>query len=175
VSGVSFRSTVAPSLALPAIACRVASSDDELEAHFGLRRAVFVDEQGLFADDDRDSRDSDPQTLHAVGLVDGEPRGAVRLYRLDAGSGASGASAEWKGDRLAVAAEHRDNHLGAELVRFAVRTAGLLGGTRMIAHVQLPNVRFFQHLGWRVEGDPAPFHGVTHQLMSIGLGPSEAE
>jgi hypothetical protein len=39
----------------------------------------------------------------------------------------------------------------------------------MIAHVQLPNVRFFEHLGWRVEEDPAPFHDVMHQLMSIGL------
>jgi hypothetical protein len=39
----------------------------------------------------------------------------------------------------------------------------------MIAHVQLANVRFFEHLGWRTEGAPAQFHGVAHQLMSIGL------
>jgi putative N-acetyltransferase (TIGR04045 family) len=165
VSGASSRSTVASSLA---IVCRVAGSDDELEAHFRLRRTVFVDEQGLFAGDDRDACDREAQTLHAIGLVDGEPCGAVRLYPLDVGVG------EWKGDRLAVSAEHREHHLGAELVRFAVRTAGLLGGRRMVAHVQLANVRFFQHIGWSAQGDPAPFHGVTHQLMSIGLGPSEA-
>jgi putative N-acetyltransferase (TIGR04045 family) len=165
VRGASSRSTVASSLA---IVCRVAGSDDELEAHFRLRRTVFVDEQGLFAGDDRDASDREAQTLHAIGLVDGEPCGAVRLYPLDVGVG------EWKGDRLAVSAEHREHHLGAELVRFAVRTAGLLGGMRMVAHVQLANVRFFQHLGWSAAGDPAPFHGVTHQLMSIGLGPSEA-
>ena len=39
----------------------------------------------------------------------------------------------------------------------------------MVAHVQLPNVRFFEHLGWEREGDPAPFHGTDHQLMSIRL------
>lgn len=167
MSGASSRFTVAPSVA--DIACRVAGSGPELDAHFRLRHEVFVDEQALFAGDDRDERDDDSRTLHAVGLVDDEPCGAVRLYPLDEPGDV------WKGDRLAVSVDHREHHLGAELVRFAVRTAGLLGGCRMFAHVQLANVRFFEHLGWNVEGDPASFHGVSHQLMSIGLGPGEAE
>ena len=167
MSAASSRSTVVPSGA--GIVCRVAGSESELEAHFRLRLEVFVDEQCLFADDDRDELDGDSRTLHAVGAVDGKLRGAVRLYPLDE------AGDVWKGDRLAVSADRRDHHLGAELVRFAVRTAGVLGGSRMFAHVQLANVRFFEHLGWSVEGDPAPFHGVGHQLMSIGLGPGEAE
>lgn len=146
-----------------AICCRVAADSDELDWHFQLRREVFVIEQRLFARDDRDERDIDPQTLHAVGLVDGHPRGAVRLYSLDL------RRRRWKGDRLAVAAELRTHHLGAELVRFAVATAGRLGGQEMVAHVQLANVRFFAHLGWRARGMPAPFHGRDHQLMVIAL------
>jgi putative N-acetyltransferase (TIGR04045 family) len=168
VLGVSSRSSVAPDplLARAAIACRVAACEEELAAHFWLRRAVFVHEQRLFAIDDRDNRDQWPDTLHAVGLVDGDPCGAVRLYPLDA------AEQLWKGDRLAVLPEHRAHHLGAELVRFAVTTAGSLGGERMIAHIQLPNVRFFTHLGWAAGGAPQDFHGVKHQLMSIGLSRS---
>jgi putative N-acetyltransferase (TIGR04045 family) len=163
---VSSRSTVTPEQVVrPGLACRLATSEAELEAHFALRRAVFVHEQRLFHDDDRDERDLEPDTLHAIGLVEREPSGAVRLYPLDP------AGLEWKGDRLAVAREHRANHLGADLVRFAVATAGALGGQRMLAHVQLPNVRFFRWLGWRVEGEPAAFHGVDHQLMSIPLSP----
>jgi len=161
----SSRSTVAPSGL--GSACRVAGSEEDLEAHFWLRRSVFVDEQRLFADDDRDERDGAPATLHVLGLIDGEPCGAVRLYPLDA------VGLEWKGDRLAVRGDHRTHHLGAQLVRFAVATAGWLGGHRMIAHVQLPNVRFFTHLGWEVQDPPVPFHGVEHQLMSIGLDPPE--
>jgi putative N-acetyltransferase (TIGR04045 family) len=160
VSGVSSPSSIA--LSAP-ISCHRATGDRELEAHFELRRRVFVEEQSLFALDDRDDHDRRSSTLHAIGLVDTEPCGAVRLYPLDA------AAQEWKGDRLAVLPEHRANHLGAQLVRFAVATSGWLGGRRMIAHVQLPNVRFFEHLGWRAEGAPAAFHGVDHQLMSIGL------
>jgi putative N-acetyltransferase (TIGR04045 family) len=145
--------------------CHLATDPVGLAEHYALRHQVFVVEQGIFEAGDRDSHDDDERTLHVVGLVEGEVGGAVRLYPLDA------AGELWKGDRLAVLPEHRACHLGARLVRFAVATAGSRGGRRMIAHIQLPNVRFFEHLGWRAEGSPALFHGVEHQLMAIGLGP----
>jgi putative N-acetyltransferase (TIGR04045 family) len=144
------------------ISCALARPGEELEAHFALRRQVFVVEQGLFFEDDRDERDLEGSTLHAIGFVDAAPRGAVRLYPLTA-------PGLWKGDRLAVAHGHRSYRLGASLVEFAVATAGALSGERMIAHVQLPNVSFFEHLGWTPDGAPGEFHGVLHQLMSIGL------
>jgi putative N-acetyltransferase (TIGR04045 family) len=157
-----------PSFTTPsALACRVAADPAELAGHFALRRRVFVIEQRIFQADDRDRHDDDPRTLHVVGMVADEFGGAVRLYPLDR------SGALWKGDRLAVLPEHRACHLGARLVRFAVATAGERGGRRMIAHIQLPNVRFFEHLGWRAEGAPAPFQGVEHQLMAIGLGPGD--
>ncbi len=173
MSGVISRSTVVADVAVPRsrarVICRTATSADDLRAHYRLRAAVFVDEQALFEADDLDRYDEEPGTLHVVGLVGDEPCGAVRLYPID------GAGMEWKGDRLAVAPGYRAHHLGAELVAFAVRTAGVLGGSRMIAHVQLPNVRFFERLGWRAQGPVAPFHDVMHQLMSIGLSVPEAE
>ena len=147
-----------------AASCYLASDLAGLAEHYALRHQVFVVEQGIFEADDRDSLDDDERTLHVVGVVEGEVGGAVRLYPLDV------TGELWKGDRLAVLPEHRACNLGARLVRFAVATAGGRGGRRMIAHIQLPNVRFFEHLGWRAEGPPASFHGVQHQLMAIGLG-----
>ena len=144
------------------IACRVARRPEDLELHFEVRRAVFVAEQGLFEGGDRDEHDDDPATLHAVGAVDGRTGGAVRLYPVDAGG-------LWKGDRLAVLPHLRHGLLGAALVRFAVRTAGDLGGVRMAAMIQLPNVRFFEALGWRAGGAVTPYHGVSHQPMEIPL------
>jgi putative N-acetyltransferase (TIGR04045 family) len=152
--------TVSPSRARSAV-CRVAAGRDELEAHFAVRRAIFVEAQALFAGDDRDERDDSPDTLHAVGLVDGAVAGAVRLYPLGDGL--------WKGDRLAVLPGARVQRLGGELVRFAVRTAGERGGQEMVAQIQLPNVRFFEHLGWRADGPAAEYHGVMHQPMAIPL------
>jgi hypothetical protein len=39
----------------------------------------------------------------------------------------------------------------------------------MVAQIQVPNVRFFERLGWRRDGDPAPMLGVEHQPMTIEL------
>ena len=144
-------------------ACALARGPAELAAHFAVRRGIFVQTQGLFERDDRDARDDDPATLHAIGLTGTDIAGAVRLYPL-------GDDGLWKGDRLAVLPAERALQLGAMLVRFAVRTAGERGGRLMVAQVQLPNVRFFERLGWRRDGDPAPMLGVEHQPMAIELG-----
>jgi len=144
--------------------CALADGPAELAAHFAIRRSVFVEAQRLFEDDDRDERDDDPSTLHAIGRTGDEVAGAVRLYPLD-GDGL------WKGDRLAVLPTERALRLGAMLVRFAVRTAGERGGRLMVARVQARNVHFFERLGWRCDGRPAPMLGVTHQPMAIELSP----
>jgi putative N-acetyltransferase (TIGR04045 family) len=152
--------SIAPASA--AWACRVARSPELVEQHFAVRRAVFVDEQALFAVDDRDEWDARAGTLHAVGTASGVVGGAVRLYPL-------ARDGLWKGDRLAVLPEYRHGSLGSELVRFAVRSAGARGGTRMVAMIQLPNVRFFALLGWGACGPVQPYHGVPHQPMDIAL------
>lgn len=142
--------------------CAVVRHGPELAGHFAIRRAVFVDAQQLFAADDRDDRDEHPATLHAAALNGRDVVGAVRLYPL-------GGDGLWKGDRLAVLPARRALQLGAMLVRFAVQTAGDLGGRRMVAQVQVPNVQFFERLGWHADGVPAPMFGVEHQPMAIAL------
>ena len=142
--------------------CRPVMGPVELAAHHAIRRAVFVDEQRLFDPDDLDAYDVSGATVHVLGLVDGLAAGAVRLYPL-AGDGL------WKGDRLAVLREHRHAGIGGPLVQLAVATAGALGGSRMLAQVQAPNVPFFLDLGWSCEAAPADHLGVLHQQMSIAL------
>ena len=144
-----------------ALTCRPVEGAHELAAHHAIRRAVFVTEQGLFPRDDRDEHDSDPATLHVLGLVDGQPAGTVRLYPLGRGL--------WRGDRLAVLPEHRRMRIGGPLVRVAVTLAGSCGGAMMEAQVQAPNVRFFVQLGWTSVGDLADYVGVPHQRMTIPL------
>lgn len=142
--------------------CRVARSVEERARHFAVRHAVFVVEQRIFDGDDRDGYDEDPGTLHAIGMADRITGGAVRLYP-------TGDAGLWKGDRLAVLPAYRHGALGASLVRFAVATAGALGGNRMVAMIQLPNVAFFRSLGWHESGALRLYHGITHQPMEIAL------
>ncbi|MCC6830333.1 MAG: GNAT family N-acetyltransferase [Thermoleophilia bacterium] len=144
---------------------RLATSHWDVDGHFTVRHAVFVEEQAIFSGSDVDDRDFEPGTLHAVAATDDLVVGAVRLYRTDA-------AGTWRGDRLAALVDHRRRGtLGARLVRFAVATAGRCGGTRMDALIQMPNVRFFHALGWSPCGDLVVFHGVPHQPMDIPLSP----
>jgi putative N-acetyltransferase (TIGR04045 family) len=164
----------------PQLACRPAASAAELAAHFRIRRQVFVLEQGLFragpagprdglageerpAGDDLDAHDDDPATIHVIGLANGVIGGTVRLYPLDSAQG------RWKGDRLAVLAEHRRHGLGGPLVRFAVAEAGARGGLEMEAFIQPANVAFFEWLGWRRAGGIVAYAGIDHQRMVTGL------
>jgi putative N-acetyltransferase (TIGR04045 family) len=142
--------------------CRIAVSADDLAAHFAVRRAVFCTEQAIFTTSDRDERDDDPATLAVIGLAGATVGGAVRLYPLD-GDGL------WKGDRLAVLPAYRRGLLGASLVRFAVRSAGDLGGARMVAMIQAPNLHFFEWLGWEADGREREYRGVPHVPVTIGL------
>lgn len=147
------------------LCCQVVDSSADLEAHLAIRRAVFVAEQGVFAESDADARDEDPATLHVLGLVDGVPAGTVRLFPLDPAAPEAG----WQGDRLAVLPDYRASGLGAPLVRFAVATGGALGGRSMIAHVQPANRTFFRRLGWVQRGEPELYVGLPHLLMDIEL------
>jgi putative N-acetyltransferase (TIGR04045 family) len=131
--------------------------------HYAIRRAVFVDEQEIFAGSDVDEHDAQDGVVHVLAMRGDRPVGAVRLYPIDQGRGL------WKGDRLAVLRPCRAYGVGAPLVRFAVAQATARGGSQMIARVQMPNLRFFERLGWSKTGDAEDYLGRPHQTMSIPL------
>jgi putative N-acetyltransferase (TIGR04045 family) len=145
------------------VRCVEACSDEQRRMHHRIRHAVFVQEQAIFAESDIDAHDGHDDVVRVLALRGEQPVGAVRLYQLDANSGL------WKGDRLAVLADCRTCGAGAPLVRFAVAHARAHGGRRMVAHVQVANVRFFEHLGWSTYRDVEQYLGLTHQPMHIAL------
>ncbi len=152
-------STRTPSL----LRCALVAGPDDAAVHHRIRHEVFVTEQAVFADDDLDDLDGHPGTLKALGFCDGVAAGTVRLFPTSVDG------TEWQGDRLAVLAAYRQRHLGGPLVDFAVRTAAQRGGHRMTAHIQLPNVRFFESLGWAPAGAVETYVGLPHQPMTIDV------
>ncbi len=144
-----------------AVECVAAVTAQQLDVHHRIRHQVFVEEQGLFRPTDWDHRDGSPETIGVLGLCDSVPAGTVRLFPLSGGL--------WQGDRLAVLPGFRAAGVGRPLVRFAVAAAGALGGGKMVAHIQLANVAFFERLGWSRDGDVEVYVGIPHQPMAIGL------
>lgn len=141
--------------------CRLVADAAETAEHHRIRRAVFVTEQAIFDGTDLDAHDARPDVLQVVAWIDELAAGVVRLFPLDA-------EGAWQGDRLAVLPGFRAARVGAPLVRFAVATATARGGTRMVAHVQRDNRRFFERLGWTARGDEI-YAGRPHVIMDIAL------
>ena len=148
------------------VVCTPARTPEQLADHHRIRDAVFVREQGIFAESDVDAHDAADDVVHVVATVGETSVGTVRLFPV------IGEPGLWQGDRLAVLDGWRTFGVGAPLVRFAVRYAGEHGGTRMVAHIQTANVVFFKRLGWSVCGEPEQYVGRTHQPMDIPLTPA---
>lgn len=136
----------------------------EIAAAAALRRAVFCDEQGLFAGDDRDAIDAHATTLVAIshlGAAWGEVVGTVRVYEAEPGL--------WWGSRLAVARPYRRvAAIGTALIRLAVSSAHAQGATRFLAHVQAQNAPLFHRLHWTTLAE-LTLHGQPHHHMEASL------
>jgi putative N-acetyltransferase (TIGR04045 family) len=129
-----------------------------------LRRAVFCQEQGLFAGDDRDDIDGKAICIVALSMLAVTADavvGTVRIHEESPGL--------WWGSRLAVAANHRKvGALGTALIRLAVSSAHARGCTRFLAHVQSQNALLFHGLHWRTL-EIVELHGRPHHRMEADL------
>lgn len=131
-------------------------------AHRDLRRSAFVEEQGLFVDDDLDDLDDHPDTVVLVARdASGRVVGGVRVHP-HADHGPLG---WWRGSRLVVAPD-AERGAGARLVRAAVALAEGRGALRFDATVQADKVPFFERLGWTpLEHPEVDVADVGHVLL----------
>ncbi len=145
------------------IICKIVETEAEREAHFAIRRAVFVEEQALFDGSDVDEHDRHAVHIIAVEQVTGQAVGAVRVYESEPGI--------WYGGRMAVLPEYRRHSqaIGPMLDRLAEKTVSERGCRRFLAYIQLQNVRFFERLGWVKVGEPVLHCGQPHQVMEANL------
>lgn len=135
---------------------RFASTAEDRDAAFALRRQVFEVEQNVPRPLDRDSHD--PNANHVVAVVPGgRCVGTGRLVRLDSRTAQIG--------RMAVAADHRRHGVGRQVIAALERIAALRGIAEVVLNAQLPSVPFFRTLGYAAEGQPFLEEGIPHLLM----------
>ena len=137
------------------LAWEVVRGGSFLEASFAIRHEVFVEEQGLFRETDRDERDTD--SLHIVARMGSRCVGTVRITALEDGM--------WLGSRLAVRGARR-GHTGRRLVDRAEEEVFQRGGRTFVAYIQLSRVPFFEKCGWRCVERVTDYHGKPHVLMT---------
>ena len=130
------------------------SSAALMPAAFALRHEVFVVEQAVPAELERD--DYDQTATHLVALRGDDVIGTLRIV-------ISGERA--KIGRMAVRAAERRKGLGSRLMQRAAEAALQMGACEIVLHAQLAAKDFYRRLGYREEGDLFEEAGIRHVAM----------
>ncbi|GAA3396641.1 GNAT family N-acetyltransferase [Streptomyces roseoviridis] len=148
---------------------REARTGDDREACFAVRRAVFVEEQGVPQEIEYDPYDETAVHVLAV-RADGVPLGTGRLlYGADA-VGKTGADASVGSlGRLAVTRAARGLGVGAALVRAIEDAARARGLAAVDLHAQTQALGFYERLGYEAYGPEFKDAGMPHRAMRRAL------
>ncbi len=141
------------------IFCQIAENEEEISECYRIRREVFVLEQKLFKNSDKDKFDKN--AIHICAKHNGEIVGTVRIFKKKDGL--------WFGGRLAVLKKARRGSAAKLLVKKAVETANEIKAKKFLAWVQEANVNFFLRLGWKKTEKKKLYLGKLHQLMEADL------
>ncbi len=133
---------------------RLAANDADFALCFKIRLEVFVQEQGVPAQEERDEHD--PAALHFLALdADGAAAGTARVLFTPAGIAKIG--------RVAVLRAARGRGLGAALLAAAEAELPLARSYALDAQVQaLP---FYERLGYAATGPAFMEAGIPHRHM----------
>lgn len=131
---------------------RVVAWRDAVEVLQAIRGRVFIEEQRVPPDLERDG--SDDECLHVLAETDaGEPVGTGRL-RSDGRIG-----------RMAVLAEHRGHGAGAAILRALCEEARARGFRELELHAQTSARGFYERAGWTAHGLEYLEAGIPHVDM----------
>lgn len=133
----------------------------DLAAALALRVEVFVDEQGVPADLERDGLD--PACEHVVVFDPGDGAAvAAGRMRLSADGIA-------KMQRIAVRADRRGLGLGRLVMRHLEARAAAQGAAVSRLASQASAVGFYERVGYRAWGEPFVEAGIDHRWMDLAL------
>jgi len=128
------------------------TSEDVLEKVFNIRRIVFVDEQNCPPELEWENEEV---STHFLATMDGEPVGACRWRKTDAG---------YKLERFAVLQAYRGRKVGQALVTAAL--ADLPADASYIyLNAQLDAMGLYAKFGFVAEGDQFEEAGIQHFKM----------
>lgn len=133
---------------------RIELTEDIATCH-AIRRAVFIEEQGIAEAEEWD--DLDGQAIHLLAWQDGEAVGTARIF-LDGSTGKIG--------RVCVMPAARGAGLGRQLIKAAVDVLRSRHGVlqaRLGAQVQA--MGFYEKLGFAPVGEVYDDAGIPHQDM----------
>jgi predicted GNAT family N-acyltransferase len=145
---------------------RKSESPSDFEQALHLRTVVFVDEQAVPMDEERDEYDD--EALHWLILDDatGEPVATGRMMSYQEGCQMRPVA---KIGRIAVSRARRGQKLGDWVMREILNTVREAGYAQAILDAQTQVIPFYEKLGFVAEGDEFMDAGISHYRMRLVL------
>ena len=141
-------------LAFMEIRVNIATSGEDLEKVYEIRRKVFVEEQNCppileYVNEE--------ESTHFIAYCDGQPCGAARWRETDNG---------YKLERFAVLTEFRSKRVGASLVRAVLENLPS-HDKKVYLNSQVYAIDFYRPFGFVPTGDRFEEAGIMHQQMIL--------
>ncbi len=131
-------------------------NDAQRKALLALRQTVFVDEQHVPEERERDGIDGD--CWHVLARNDaGEAIGCGRL------------TPSHKIGRMAVLPTWRGRGAGAAMLRELIARASAMGWTDVALDAQVSAIGFYERQGFEADGDVFDDAGMPHRMMRLSL------
>ena len=137
------------------LACRLVTMEADRAACLELRRRVFIEEQQVPVEIERDA--DDVSALHFLASEGELPVAVARVVAKKPGVAKIG--------RVAVLAARRGEGMGAQLMAFVLATLTERGFTEALLHSQEPVVAFYEKLGFTTEGERFFEAEIPHFVM----------
>jgi putative ABC transport system ATP-binding protein len=146
---------------------RVVTTVAEMADALGVRRRVFIEEQGVSEAEEVDHHDGDPaqvtSAVHVIAYLDGAPVGTGRLIVDYPGTENPHVG------RVAVLAEHRRHGVGRRVMRALEALASDRGYRAVTLAAQLHAIPFYERLGYGARGEVFLDAGIEHRWMDRAI------
>ncbi|HLC68967.1 MAG TPA: GNAT family N-acetyltransferase [Candidatus Bilamarchaeaceae archaeon] len=155
---------------------KLAACIEEVLEILAIRRTVFIEEQEVPEERERDGYDKN--AVHVILKVDGEPAGTARLRTLGKGkikimrstNRSHSSSKNLKIERMAILKPYRKKGFGEEMMVFIGQYAKMHKIKKLVIHSQWQARDFYKRLGFRQHGKPFMDAGIRHIEMVKKLG-----
>jgi predicted GNAT family N-acyltransferase len=134
------------------------SEHPDFQTCFDIRCAVFVEEQQVPLEEERDA--FDPVGLHFLAEQDGAPAGTARVLMKEGGALA-------KVTRVAVLKSARGQRIGAALLQHIHAT---IPAERFALDAQVQALPFYERLGYAAQGEVFMEANIPHLHMTRAGG-----
>lgn len=135
--------------------------DDLTDAH-AVRRAVFMEEQGVPEEIEMDGTDG--SCIHLVLYDENIPVSTGRIL-LGHDTSDDPANEEFLLGRIATVMTHRGRGLGQNVMRSLISACCMMGGTRQVVHAQVSARGFYEGLGFTAFGEEYNEADIPHISM----------